>query len=129
MSTPISTSVSITMLCETTASEQVVNQPYSKIDNVSSIAERDVVSIGAGVTDQDLGATTPATLFGRIVTGLKVFLQTDFPCSLKVTFATGAPDQVIPLTDVLFMTGNVSKILVTTTQATNLTVSIAGLPT
>ena len=124
----ISTSVSITMLCETTANEQVVNQPYSKTDNVASTVVRDVISLAAGTIDQDLGALSPSTLFGRIATGLKVFLQTDFPCDLKVTFATGTPDQVIPLTDVLFLTGNVKKILVSTTQQTNLTIAIAGLP-
>jgi hypothetical protein len=85
------------------------------------------IAIAQGVTNQSLGSTTPATCIGRLVHVTKLFIQTNLPCVLSISFNGGAA-QTIPLTDVLFINGNISSLAISTpTGPINLRYLAAGL--
>lgn len=124
----ISVAENISFLIQSADLVNVVNASFAKTDGAATDFEStgSPVAIPQAVVGQDLGFALP-TCIGRLVTVLKLLIQTDVPCVLTITFATGAA-QTIPLSDVLLINGSIKKVLVSTpTGAINLKYAAAGL--
>ena len=124
----ISVAENISFIAQSADLVTMVNFVFAKTDGIATDIESTAspIMIPQSVVGQDLGFALP-TCIGRLVTVLKLIIQTDIPCVLTVTFATG-PAQTIPLSDVLLINGSIKKVLVSTpTGPINLKYAAAGL--